>query len=335
MKVAHATRCEEPLMGSVVNLSAAPGRAEVTMLPPKVTLRQLAYFSAVAGCENITRAAEQLHVSPPSISVALAELEALVGTPLFKRRHARGLVLTETGVELVRIAREILALCQEFRSRGDERAKGYEGVIDFGCLVSLAPLVPALVNGFYKDYPKIRVRWHEGDHAALLQGLETGAIACALIYDFDIPSGIACSTVREMPLQVVLSKEHCLAARCGAVSLSEMAQEPFVLLDLPNTSDFLLSVFRDVGVEPNVQYRAHSFEMLRSLVANGFGYALLNYCPPYMEANGGGLVCRPIEEHCRPCNMVFARRQRHQVPYVVEAFKEHIVEFMSDRPVSA
>jgi len=301
---------------------------------PRVTLRQLSYFVATARYESIARAAEELHVSSPSISVALTELESIVGVPLFVRRHARGVVLTEAGSELIATARQMLLMAYEFRSRSDEKGYEYESIIDFGCLVSLAPLVPAIVSEFYKDCPKVRVRWHEADHASLIAGLEAGTINCGLLYDFNIPASISSVVMREMPLQMVLPQNHPMAQE-ERVCLADMVTEPFILLDLPNTQDYLLSTFSELGIEPNIAYRTQSFEMLRSLVANGFGYALLNYCPPYAGLNGGGLVCRPLVEPLRPNNMVFAKRHKYQTPYVVEVFKQHIADFVAQQQISA
>ncbi len=309
-------------------------REKALQLVPRVTLRQLSYFVATARCESIARAAEELHVSSPSISVALTELESIVGVPLFVRRHARGVVLTEAGSELMATARQMLLMAYEFRCRSDARGYEYESIIDFGCLVSLAPLVPAIVSEFYKDCPNVRVRWHEADHASLISGLEAGTINCGLLYDFNIPASITTTIMREMPLQAVLPRHHPMA-REDRICLADMVMEPFILLDLPNTQDYLLSTFSELGLEPNIAYRTQSFEMLRSLVANGFGYALLNYCPPYTGLNGGSLVCRPLAESLRPNNMVFAKRHKYQTPSVVEIFKQHIADFVEQQPISA
>lgn len=311
-----------------------PARDIACLSIPRVTMRQLSYFVATARCESIARAAEELHVSSPSISVALTELESIVGAPLFVRRHARGVVLTEVGSQLIDTARQILLMAYEFRSHSDAAGYEYESVIDFGCLVSLAPLVPAIVSEFYQDYPKVRVRWHEADHASLIAGLETGTINCGLLYDFNIPASISGMVVREMPLQMVLPRNHPMAEE-PVVALRDMTDEPFILLDLPNTHDYLLSSFSELGLEPNIAYRTQSYEMLRSLVANGFGYTLLNYCPPYTGLNGGGLVCRPLVERLRPCNMVFVRRHKYQTPHVIEMFRRHIGKFVARQPISA
>lgn len=306
---------------------------------PRVTLRQLAYLVTTARCESLTRAAEELHVSPPSVSTALAELESLIGVQLFVRRHARGLVLTQVGRDLVVAAREILVAAREFQSRSDTLGGALEGIIDFGCLLSFAPyFVPPLVHSFYDNHPKVRIRWHEGDHAALIAALEAGTIDCALIYDFDIPSSVQCTPIRQMPLQIVLPAGHRWANR-ASIALADMVDEPFVLLDLPLTHDYLLSTFAELKLEPRIAHHAHSYEMARGLVANGFGYTLLNFCPPYGYATPGGekkvgLVSRPMSEHLRWPSLSFARLYRYKMPRLVEEFMTHVCEFVAHQAVN-
>lgn len=315
--------------------AAAPGGVPERLVDwvPRVTLRQLTYFVTVAQFESVTRAAAELHVSAPSISAALSELESLVGAQLFVRRHARGLLLTSTGRSLVIPAREILMNARDFQSRRSADGSGVlEGMIDFGCLVSFAPYtVPALVREFYEHHPKVRIRWREEHHAGLVASLEEGTIDCALTYDFDIPTSVHCTEMRRMPLQIVIPSNHRLATR-AELSLRELGDAPFVLLDLPRTRDYLLSVFAQCGIEPRIVHRARSFEMVRGLVANGFGYTLLNFCPPHGD---GDLVSLPMTEHVGGRSLVFARRYSYKMPRLVEEFMSHIGDFIARQTISA
>jgi DNA-binding transcriptional LysR family regulator len=86
------------------------------------------------------------------------------------------------------------------------------------------------------------------------------------------------------------------------------------MLDIERTRDYFLAVFGEFGLQPNVAYRASSAEMVRSMVANGFGYSLLNFCPPDRK----GIVYRPIEGHVRPSNLVALRQYRRRPSKVME-----------------
>ena len=81
----------------------------------QLSLRQLRYVVAAADAGNVTEAARRLNVSQPSISSAIAELEAYVGAPLFVRHHARGVTLTPAGERIVNDARLLLKHAEDSR----------------------------------------------------------------------------------------------------------------------------------------------------------------------------------------------------------------------------
>jgi DNA-binding transcriptional LysR family regulator len=289
-------------------------------LVPKITLKQLSYFVAAARHQSVLHAAQALGISPPSVSAAIADLEEAVGAQLFVRRHARGLVLTQAGRDLAVDARNILIHSREIETPRSLGRYAMQGRLDVGCLLSFAPFfIPPLLRGFMELYPQIDIRWQEGDQESLVEGLEKGTFDIAFLYDFEISSTVQATPLREMPPQIVLPAGHRLA-RQKSVRLAELDDEPFVLLDLPRTRHYLQSILSDVGVEPRVLYRAQSYEMVRSLVANGFGYALLNFCPPYNHPDAGALVSRPIDGRVRVPNLVFARLYQYKAPTVVQEF---------------
>ena len=95
-----------------------------------------------------------------------------------------------------------------------------------------------------------------------------------------------------------------------ALSLLDFVDEPLILLDLPKSRDYFLSIFGELGLEPKIAHRTPSFEMVRSLVANGLGYALLNFCPPLSFPHHGAIVSRPLIEASKPAHLVLARLHR-------------------------
>jgi DNA-binding transcriptional LysR family regulator len=282
------------------------------LLAPDFTLRQLSYFVAAAHHQSVHRAAEELHVSPPAISAAIAHLEQALGLKLFERRHARGMVLTDAGDALAIECRNVLGQAWALGSERRSGAREVRGWVHFGCLLSFAPfLVPPLVRDFLKGHPQARVYWHEGNHEYLMEGLQSGALEFAILYDFEVPSGIACLPLRSAPLQAVLPGNHRLT-RKKSVALRELAAEPMVLLDLPRTREYILSAFSSSGLRPRIEYRAQSVMMLRGLVASGLGYSLLNFCPPYTHPGIGTLATRPLAARLRTPSIVVAHSHRYQ-----------------------
>ena len=276
---------------------AAEGRlpeiaASAELLAPEFTLRQLSYVVAAAHHGSVHRAAESLHVSAPAVSAAIAHLEATLGVKLFLRRHARGLLLTEAGNALALECRNLLNQAWDLGSGRRIDTREVQGWVHLGCLFSFAPfVVPPLVRRFQDRYPSARVYWHEGNHEYLMEGLQTGAFELAILYDFEVPSGIGCTAIRPAPLQAVLPGGHPLAAK-RSLTVAALAAEPLVLLDFPRTSEYILSAFGAAGVTPRIAHRVHSIPMLRGLVASGLGFGLLKFLSA-VHASGHGLARDP------------------------------------------
>lgn len=294
---------------------------------PSFSLRQLSYFLAAARLQSVQAAGEAMHVSAPAVSAAISHLEETLGAPLFVRRHARGLVLTEAGSAFAVECRNLL---QDAARIGADRELGpreVRGRIHVACLFSFAPyILPPLVRHLSERHPGVRVHWHEGHHEYLLEGLQTGGFDLALTYDFEIPAGIETLPLRPAPLQVVLPSHHRLM-RQASVSLQEVATEPLILLDLPRTREYLLSIFSTNGLAPRVAHRVYSLGMLLGLVGEGLGYSLLNFCPPYTHS-------RPLRDALRTPHIVIARSGRYAASRIAATVTERLTVLVDELPLS-
>ena len=322
-----------PRSGKQVTRGVAPGIEGADQLP-KLTLRQLSYFLAAAQHQSIRKAAQALHVSAPSVSMAITQIETTIETRLFLRRHARGLLLTDAGRDLAVSARNMLSYAREIETAG-RGAASYSGRINIGCLVTVAPyLLPPLLSAFGQTYPRMQVRWREGNHESLVEALEMGVLDLAILYDFDIPRSIHCTPLRSMPLQIVLHAGHELARRT-TISLSDVVDEPLILLDLPKSRDYFLSIFGELGLTPKIAHRTTSFEMLRSLVASGLGYSLLNFCPPPSTPFKGSIVSRPLIDGSKQAHLVLARLHHCRVSAFIEEVARRAKDLAAALPINA
>lgn len=296
------------------------------------TLKQLAYFAAAAESGTVSAAARRLHVSQPSISAAIRALETGFAVTLFQRRHAKGVALTPAGRRLYAEARSLLAHAQDFQGAARVEGEAVAGALELGCFVTLAPFfLPALLQGFSRAHPAIQVRHREGDHAGLCRGLLGGAFDLALLYDLGFEDGIEAEPIASVPLRAVLPAGHKLARR-RAVPLAELAPLPLVLLDLPQSADYFLALFRARGLEPNIRHRTTSFELVRGLVAGGHGYSLLNLAPAHDRTYDGGQVAvRPLDRSVPPLKIVAARAAQARASRRTLLFRDHLRAFFAGR----
>lgn len=270
----------------------------------RFTLRQLEYLVAVGDYGSVTEAAERVNVSAPSVSAAISQLEREFGITLFVRRHAHGLSLTQAGRSFVDQARHILAEAGKLNALSNELTGQVRGPLHVACLVTFAQaVIPSLRRAFSDAYPDVDFFQYERDHAAILEGLRMARFDIALSYDLDVPSDMEFHELAVLPPYAVLHEDHPLAGRTE-VSVEDLAPHPMILLDLPHSSTYFVSLFRDAGLAPRVVERTRDMSVMRAMVANRFGYSIANIRPiPHQALDGGRLISVPLSGDLRPMRM--------------------------------
>lgn len=243
------------------------------------TLKQLSYFVAAGEAGSILRAAENIHVSQPSISNAITHLEDVFQIQLFIRHHAQGMSLTTAGSQIMDKARTLLRDAGELKSFAGMLSEQVFGSINVGCFTPLAPIVtPELCHGFMQTHDGVEVNVSEGNQVELLSGLKKGAIDLALTYDLQLESDVAFTALVELKPYLLLAADHPLANR-KSLALAALAEENFILLDLPLSDNYFMSLFDGHNLKPRIYARTGQLEVQRGLVAQGYGYSLANVRP--------------------------------------------------------
>lgn len=252
-----------------------------------ITLTQLTYFVECAKTLNMTAASQELHVAQSAVSTAITHLERALGTALFIRQRSKGLILTPAGETLLRDSHRLFGSLNE--TIESIRAEQHEvrGSITVACFNTLAPFIlPSLLGRLQRRYPDLEVTTLEGDHDETVAALRDGRAEISINYVLTEDDGIERRVVGEFPPHALVHAEHPLAER-GSVALAELADDPFVLLDLPSSRDYFMGMLRGAGIEPRLKYRSSSYETVRSMVATGLGYSLLNQRPEIEDTYTG------------------------------------------------
>lgn len=289
----------------------------------KFTLRQLEYFIAAAESGSILLASQRANISAPSVSTAIAHLEQEFGVQLFVRRHAQGLSLTPAGRSLLREARLGVRHMEGLYAAATENGL-LRGTLNVGCLVTLAPMVmPELAGSFMRANPGCTILPSEQHQEGLLQGLRRAQIDVALTYDLQAGEDIAYEALVALPPYALFGADDELRGR-KSVRLAELARRPLILLDLPISREYLLGLFMRADLNPHVSWRSPHPEVIRSMVANGFGYALFNARPKSLQALDGRRVypVRLAGTH-PPAVLGLASLKGHGGSRLVQAFAAH------------
>lgn len=275
---------------------------------PDMTLVQLRYFVTAAARRSMTQASLDLHVAQSAVSTAIAQLERGLGVQLFVRQRSKGLALTDAGEQLLRDARSLLSQVDEMTDTVRGRHFDVRGTLRLACFVTLAPFVlPTLISRVKQQHPQLRIEIIEADVDGTVELLLNGSVEAAIAYDFGRMHDLAFDHLYTAAPHVILPLDHPLARR-KRVKLIEFAGQDLVLLDIPQSREYFLGMLEAAGVEPQVRYSSRSYETVRSLVARGEGYSILNNIPQSpLTYDGGKLVAVPIAGDVAPLDVCFVR----------------------------
>jgi DNA-binding transcriptional LysR family regulator len=203
-------------------------------------------------------------------------------------------------------------------------ARTVRGPLAIGCLVVFAPLVlPSLRRGFEEQQPSVSFSAAVGHQSMLFDKLHNAEIDVAVTYDLDIPPSIHFEPLAVLPPHVIVSADHRFARRDG-VALAEVADEPLILLDLPLSREYFLSLFETAGLKPRILERIADYDLLRSLVASNFGYSIGNIRPlAPLAPNGQPISPVWIKDDCRPMTLGLATIKGRSGRKVIDAFAAH------------
>lgn len=257
-----------------------------------ITLRQLEYAVAVGRAESVTLAAERLHVSQPALSVALAQLEAHLGKPLFLRRPGGPMRPTSFGRGFLERAEAILADVTRLTEGEAEAAP-----VTLACFEDLAPLLLApLLSHARLTSPALRVTPLVAGFEALADHLTRGRADLAITYDLGLDAGFERTEIARLAPHAVLPAGHPLTAG-PALTLADLAAWPLILADQGLSLGHMRGLFTRAGLVPQIAHRAASLELMRSFAANGLGVGLSYSRPaPGQSYDGQPLQTRPITD---------------------------------------
>lgn len=177
-----------------------------------VEIRVLQYFLMVAREENITRAANQLHMTQPTLSRQLMQLEEELQTPLFIRGK-RKIELTEAGRLLRRRAEEIVSLVDktEIEVMQNEEMSG-EIMIGTGVFDASQIFLPQVIESFHEDYPQVRFDIYTGNADLIKDRLDNGLVDIGILLEpVDIEKYNFIRLPKKERWGIIISKNHELA----------------------------------------------------------------------------------------------------------------------------
>ena len=238
-------------------------------------IKPLRYFQAIADANSFTKAAEQLHVAQPAISMAIKKLEAELDLTLF-HRHERQISLTDEGKKLLQHSRRILQAIDDARLEMEELKGLTKGEVRVGIPSMLGSYYfPPILMAFRHRYPELDLSVIEGGTWQLQQMLERGELDLAIIVADVLPQELYARTFLREQMLVTVAKDHPLAQQT-VVSYDDFFREELVMF---KEGYFHRKVVDRLAARtectPNISVETNLIPLIKAIVNQGFGISTL------------------------------------------------------------
>lgn len=277
--------------------------------PHPFTLRQLQYVVAVATTRSFRGAATLCHVSQPSLSSQIAQVESTLGAALFERDR-RGVLLTPAGEDLVERARALLRDADDLVATSQRYADPLSGTLRVGVIPTISPYVlPDVAPVLRKSFPRLSLIYREDKTQTLVEKLEEGELDTALLALEANLGDLAHEIILDDPFVLAVARSHRFAERKKPVTMNDLEGENVLLLDDGHCLREQALSFCQRAKTEELEFRATSLGTLCQMVAGGAGVTLLPTLAVPIENRRGNFAVLPFSKPRPGRTLVLAYRQ--------------------------
>ncbi len=282
-------------------------------------VRQLRYFEAVARHRHFTRAAEELHVAQSALSHQVRRLERELGVELLTRT-TRTVTPTEAGELVAARARTAMAELDALRGEVDELRGLVRGHVSVGALLFGGELdIPRTLARFSSTFPDVEVGLREGTARRMLEMLANGTIDVAFALELAPPEGLERIELSSEELALAMRPGHPFAGQ-GPLAVAALRDSRLIVFEHgASTRQLADAALADAGIQPQVALEANDLALVRSLVAEGLGLAILPRS--FLERPGPPVAIRALRPELRMKVVLWWRSDRRLSP-AAQAFVE-------------
>ena len=290
-----------------------------------LTFRQIEVFTAVARLENYTRAAQELHLSQPAVSMQIRQLEQGIGLPLFEQ-IGKKIHLTDAGRHMYGVGRQIADVLAEAEAVF-EAFKGVErGTLSISVATTASHFATRLLAEFSKQHAGITISLDVTNRQALRSQLLNNEPDLVIMGQPPEGVEVEADAFMENPLVVIAAPEHALAQR-SSIPLIEFEQESFVVREPGSgTRSATERFFEQHGVAFHTAIEMTSNEAIKQAVQAGLGLGIVSSHTLELELETGRIkildvVDFPIRRHW----YVIQRKGKRLSPAAI-AFKQFVLD---------
>jgi DNA-binding transcriptional LysR family regulator len=289
------------------------------------TFRQLATLHAVSRLGSVSRAADEMHLTQPAVSIQIAALEASAGTPLLQRT-GRGIRLTEAGVLLAGYAGRVLALWREAGEQMAAHRGVFSGTLRVGAVTTAEYLLPPMLVAFANEHPQVKVKLQVGNRDQIVHMLAAQEVDLAIM---GRPPGELKTTsmpFAKHPMAFMAAPKHPLMSARG-LDLARLVDANLLVRERGSgTRTTVERLFKEAGVTLRIGSEMSSNEAIKHMCAAGFGIAFLSLHTCVLELEAGLLALLPLPGNPIERDWYVMHLSAHQLPNVALAFERFLCE---------
>jgi DNA-binding transcriptional LysR family regulator len=287
------------------------------------TLRQLKVFTCAATHLSFARAAAELHLTPPAVSIQIAQLERDAGQPLFDR-IGRRLHLTQAGASLLRSATAVLA---QLHAAGEEldALRGVEGgVLNVGVISAGDYFFPTLLAQFCARHRAVQVGLGVCNRDELIRRLDHNLVDLAVMSEPPEGPEFAAAPFAAHPIVLIAAPDHPLT-RTRRVPVAAIAREPLIAREPGSlTREVMEQTLRRARHKATIAIEAPSNETIKQAVAAGFGIAFMSAHAIALEVELKRLAVLDVADFPVRRRWYTVHRHGKHLPPVAQAFADFL-----------
>lgn len=259
------------------------------------TLHQFKVFEATARHGSFTRAAEELYLTQPTVSMQVKQLTKALGLPLFEQVGKR-LYLTDAGRELYATCHDIFEKLDQLEMRVADLKGMKQGRLKLAVITTAKYFVPRLLGPFCQRYPGIDVSLIVTNHERAIDRLMNNQDDLYVMSQLPENIDIEVHPFLDNPLVVMAPKNHPLA-REKNISLERLSKEPFIMRESGSgTRKAVQDMFEENNIEVKVRLELGSNEAIKQAIAGGLGLSVLSCHTLTPEGDTGELTILDVEK---------------------------------------
>lgn len=289
------------------------------------TLHQLKVFEATARHGSFTRAAEELYLTQPTVSIQVKQLTKAVGMPLFEQ-IGKKLYLTQAGEKLLTTCQEIFNGLEQFEMSVANLKGMKQGQLKLAVITTAKYFVPRLLGPFCKRYPGIDISLKVTNHQQLQKSMAENEDDLYIISQTPSQPDLEVYPFLENPLIVLAPTSHPLARKKN-IPIEMLNNEPFIMREEGSgTRTAVVELFAKCDVKVKVRLELGSNEAIKQAIAGGLGISVLSQHTIISEGTTGEFAILdvqgfPIERHWYVASLA-----GKQMSVVAETFMQFLLE---------